>query len=63
MRKVELRWTPETGQVAKATRKDNRIALGDQFRELREGDSGADKYFLDSADDRHISDSGTFHGS
>ena len=47
---------------AKATPKIYRVACDEASRNFGAGDSGAGKYFLDSLDDRHISDSRTVHG-
>jgi transposase-like protein len=46
----------------KATPKNYRIACGHAARYFGKGDSGAVSYFLDSPDDRHISDSRAVHG-
>ena len=48
--------------LTKATPKDYRIVRGDGAGNFVEGDSGSGDYFLDSRDDRHISDSRAVHG-
>ena len=60
-RQLSTDW-PTPCQPPKATPKIYRVAGSEAFRNFVAGDSGAGKYFLDSLDDRHISDSRTVHG-